>query len=91
MVKNTYIINIRETAIKKLKSFSNEEKIRFIKKIEELGENPFEMPNVKRLVDFDISYRLRVGDYRILFDRDDTNKSINIFDIRHRKDTYRRH
>jgi mRNA interferase RelE/StbE len=91
MENKQYKINFRETALKKLRSINKVESIRIIKKIDELGENPFEMRNVKRLVDFDISYRLRVGDYRILFERDDSNKTIEIFDIRHRKETYRRH
>ncbi len=39
------------------------------------------MPNVKRLVDYDASYRLRVGNYRILFDRDDVIRIIDVIDI----------
>ncbi|MDP1678144.1 MAG: type II toxin-antitoxin system RelE/ParE family toxin [Bacteroidota bacterium] len=34
-------------------------------------------------------YRLRVGDYRILYTIDDLNKIIDIVVIRHRKDVYR--
>lgn len=91
MERNNYNIKLRETAIKKLKSLNKDEAARILKKVEELGKNPFEMHNVKRLVDFDISYRLRVGDFRILFESDDELKEIEIFDIRHRKETYRRH
>jgi len=32
-------------------------------------------------VNFDVAYRLRVGYYRILFERDDTLKIIDIIDI----------
>ncbi len=85
-----YDISIRETALKKLKSIQHEDKIRIFKKIEELGSSPFEMKNVKKLVEFDISFRLRVGNYRILFERDDSIHIIDIIDIRHRKESYRR-
>ena len=85
-----YEVSIRETAIKKLKSFNSADKIRIFKKIEELGDNPFEKKSVKKLVEFDISYSLRVGDYRILFERDDSLHIIDVIDIRHRKESYRR-
>lgn len=35
------------------------------------------------------SYRLRVGDYRILYRVDDKEKKIFIYRIRHRKEVYR--
>ena len=47
------------------------------------------MPNVIKLVEYDISYRLRVGSYRILFDKDDVIKIIEIIDIRQRKEGYK--
>ena len=85
-----YDVSIRETALKKLKSFHSEDKLRIFKKIEELGNKPLEKKNVKKLVEFDISYSLRVGDYSILFERDDSVHIIDIIDIRHRKESYRR-
>jgi mRNA interferase RelE/StbE len=45
-------------------------------------------PVVRQLVDSRIgSYRLRVGDYRVLFDLD--TKNIVILRVQHRKDVYR--
>jgi mRNA interferase RelE/StbE len=43
--------------------------------------------DVKRLTDFTPEYRLRVGDYRILFEIEET--TIIIYRIRHRRDAYR--
>ena len=34
-------------------------------------------------------YRLRVGDYRVLFTIDDAAKAVTIYRIRHRRDAYR--
>jgi len=48
------------------------------------------MPNVKRLVDFDVAYRLRVGNYRVLFERDDIIRIIDVIDILPRGRAYRR-
>ena len=43
--------------------------------------------DVKRLTYFDPPYRLRVGDYRVLFDVED--QEIVIYRILHRKESYR--
>jgi mRNA interferase RelE/StbE len=57
-----------------------------LSKIDELAQNPNEMPNIKKLSSHPAAgYRLRVGDYRILFDKDDR---IRIIKIGHRKDVY---
>ena len=34
-------------------------------------------------------YRLRVGDYRVLYTIDDTNKVVTIFSVGHRREVYR--
>jgi mRNA interferase RelE/StbE len=43
--------------------------------------------NVKRLTNFIPEYRLRVGDYRILFEVEE--RKIFIYRVVHRKDAYR--
>ncbi|MBK7180751.1 MAG: type II toxin-antitoxin system RelE/ParE family toxin [Chloroflexi bacterium] len=48
------------------------------------------MANVKRLVNFDVAYRLRVGNYRILFERDDEIRIIDVIDVLPRGRAYRR-
>jgi mRNA interferase RelE/StbE len=42
---------------------------------------------VKRLTDFTPEYRLRVGDYRVLFEIED--EKLIIYRIRHRREAYR--
>lgn len=85
----SYQVLLTDTAIKSLKSVPTDEKRIIFRKIEELGDNPLKK-SVKKLVDFDISYSMRVGNYRVLFERDDYINVINIIDIRHRKESYRR-
>jgi mRNA interferase RelE/StbE len=45
-------------------------------------------PGIRRLVD-DPGYRLRVGDYRILYDIDDAAQVVTIYRIGHRREVYR--
>jgi len=62
---------------------------RIVETIESLAENPFPVQS-KKLKDSELSYRLRVGDYRVIYQVDHVNKSITIYHIRHRKDVYKR-
>ena len=43
---------------------------------------------VEKLTDME-GYRLRVGDYRVLFTIDDHQQTITIYRIQHRRDVYR--
>ena len=52
-----------------------------------LIENP--RPKISKKLKGKDSYRLRIGDYRIVYNIDDKNKTITVFRIRHRKDVYR--
>ena len=42
--------------------------------------------DIKRLKDFDPAYRLRMGDYRVLFDVD--GETVTIYRIKNRRDAY---
>ncbi len=42
--------------------------------------------DVKRLTDFEAQYRLRVGNFRVLFNVE--NDSVIIYRIKHRRDAY---
>ena len=35
-------------------------------------------------------YRMRVGEYRIIYDVDDTTQVVTVYRIRHRREAYRR-
>ncbi len=78
-------IEFKPSAIKDLKAITARDKRRIVKKIEGLEDNL--AGDVKRLTNFTAEYRLRVGDYRILFEVDDGR--VVIYRIRHRKDAYK--
>lgn len=78
-------IKIRKSAIKDLKRIPVSEKVKIHSKILELEKFP-DIPNIKKLTNFEPAYRLRVGDYRILFDWSDD--IIEIGRVLHRKESY---
>jgi len=58
------------------------------KEIEKLVDFP-DIKNIKKLTHHPVAdYRLRIGDYRVLFDIDSQENTINILKIGHRKDIY---
>jgi mRNA interferase RelE/StbE len=79
-------INIRNSAIKDSKTIAHKDKEKIYAKILELKNFPAVL-NVKKLTNFEPAYRLRVGDYRILFDV--TEDTIEIGRILHRKESYK--
>jgi len=57
------------------------------KKVLSLSENP--RPFGRRKPTIDEGYRIRAGDFRILYRVDDRSKEVIIYRIKHRKDAYR--
>ena len=56
-------------------------------KIIQLSQNP-RSSNTLKLTNND-GYRIRIGDYRVLYRIDDKSKEIFIYRVKHRKDVYR--
>ena len=79
-------INIRKSAIRDLKKIDKNTKERIHSKITYLQNFP-NVSNLKKLTNFEPAYRLRVGNYRIIFDVFDNQ--IEIGRILHRKESYK--
>jgi mRNA interferase RelE/StbE len=73
-----YNLKFTDIALVNLKNYPKKDQIRVLEQVEKLALNPLEKSNVKKLVNFDISYRLRVGDYRVFFEKDDEIKIIDV-------------
>ncbi|MFM8454667.1 MAG: type II toxin-antitoxin system RelE family toxin [Gammaproteobacteria bacterium] len=85
----TYDLIIKKQAKKKLQSLSNALKIRITEKIIWLGKNPDDKNlDIKKLVGSHY-YRLRVGDWPIIYERKDQIKVISIEALKPRGDAYK--
>jgi len=78
-------IELRKSAIKDLKSISEPYKSKLHTKILELQKFP-NLQNIKKLTNFEPAYRLRVGNYRVLFDI--IEDTIIIGRVLHRQNNY---
>lgn len=82
-----YAISIKRPAEKELKALPPRVRDRVAARLLTLEDNPRPV-GVKKLQGEE-SYRLRIGDYRILFAIDDQQQQITIYAIGHRREVYR--
>lgn len=61
---------------------------RVVEAVSDLATNPYP-PGVKKLVGSEQSYRIRIGDYRVVYEVIENRLVIEIVRVRHRKDVYR--
>lgn len=85
---NEYQIEFTKAASKQLKKLPSEEQTRIRDKIDELADNP-RPDGVVKLTNSENSYRIRVGNYRVLYDIFDDILLVSVVKVRHRKDVYR--
>jgi mRNA interferase RelE/StbE len=83
----TYKVLLETRARKEFLSLSAQVQGRLREAIDDLAQSP-RPPGVKKLAGIE-GYRLRKGDYRILFTIDDKGKELRIYRIGHRREIYR--
>lgn len=86
-----YNVLVTNRARKQLLSLPATTRERIAEAIGMLGNNPQDPAlNVKALTkDPEAEYRLRVGNYRVKYNRDDEIQIIEVVRVGHRKDAYR--
>ncbi len=83
----SYQIVIPKPAQKQLDNISKIERDRLIVTLRSLADDP--RPNgVKKLKGYDNTYRVRVGDYRIIYEIKDRELIVLLLSVSHRKDAY---
>jgi mRNA interferase RelE/StbE len=80
-------IHIRNSAQKELNKVPEQVHKRVIGAVQRLKDNPIP-PGAKRLRGYDW-FRIRIGDYRVLYGVDFSTKRIDIYSVAHRKEAYR--
>lgn len=85
-MKTDYKIEIKKSAQKELKSLPNKELKKIIEKISSLATNP--RPTGCKKLSGDEKYRIRVGNYRVLYSIEDNILVIFIVKVGHRKNVY---
>jgi mRNA interferase RelE/StbE len=84
----TYQIEVIRTAVKQLAKLPRRDQRRIRDAIDELAEAP-RPTGAKKLVGSDFTWRLRVGDYRVIYEIRDERLLVLVICIGHRRDIYR--
>lgn len=82
-----YVVEIKPSARKELDALPDSVLSRVIRKMDSLGQQP-RPSGCKKLKGYKDQWRLRVGDWRVLYIIDDAAKLVSITRIAHRRDVY---
>jgi mRNA interferase RelE/StbE len=83
-----YSLKIKPSAAKEFETLPKKDRQRTAAKIQALGTNP-RPPGCEKLSGQDNLYRVRQGDYRILYTVDDRALLVVVYKIGHRREVYR--
>jgi mRNA interferase RelE/StbE len=84
----SYNIDFKPSAEKDLRNLSRPIVSRIMDKIEKLATTPVPFQAAKLSVTEHL-YRIRVGDYRIIYEVDEKQHNVIIHYVRHRREVYR--
>ena len=84
----SYSVELTRTAEKQLRRAAKRDRHRIIEAIESLSEKP-RPRDARKLQGYDEVYRIRVGQYRVVYEVYDDRVVIIVLKVGHRKDIYR--
>ncbi|MEJ0063425.1 MAG: type II toxin-antitoxin system RelE/ParE family toxin [Alphaproteobacteria bacterium] len=82
-----YSVGLAASADKEIQKLPAKIVERIFPHVEGLAANP-RPPGCKKLKGGDKEYRIRIGDYRVVYVIDDTARTVDITRIAHRRDVY---
>lgn len=88
MSQVTYQVLLAKSATRELQRLPSKTQDRIIEALEDLEQNP-RPQGCKKLAGSSHLWRIRSGDYRILYEIDDNKRIVDVNAIRHRSDAYR--
>ena len=85
----SYKVVLTSSAAKELQKLPNQTVARIFPRMESLASNP-RPSGCKKMQGGDREWRIRIGDYRVIYTIDDTSLLVEVTRIRHRKEVYDR-
>jgi len=83
-----YKVYIERTAERDLKQLSSQLFGRIVAKVKALASNP-RPPGSRKITGSKNDWRIRIGDYRVIYEVDDAERAVRIMRVRHRREVYR--
>lgn len=83
----SYALAFKPSAEKELRKLARDAIPRVVDAIRALADEP--RPHVCVKLSGSQSWRIRIGDYRVIYDIDDKSRKIDVLHIGHRREVYR--
>ena len=83
-----YEVYLERAAERNLRRLSAQDFHRILPHIKALAGNP-RPPGCRKITGSTSDWRIRIGDYRVLYEIDDDAKAVRVMRIRHRREAYR--
>ena len=84
----TYHVTFARSARKELERLGASRRVRVFRRIELLGSNP-RPAGCRKLEGAKDLWRIRIGDYRVVYSVDDSRRAVDVSAVRHRSEVYR--
>lgn len=85
----SYTIIVPKPVQKQLDELPNIVRNRVIERIALLAEEPL-LPGAIKLQGYENNYRIRIGDYRVIYEINNEESIVLLLRCKHRKDSYRK-
>ncbi len=87
----TYKVEFKKSASKEFGALSKNIKTKILDALQVLSANPFtEILNIKKLKGLEKAYRLRIGEYRLIYSVEAKVLTVVVIKIGHRRDVYKK-
>lgn len=83
-----YDVAFARSARKELEGLTQPLRMRVFRRIERLVDDP-RPAGCRKLEGADDLWRIRIGDYRVIYAVDDSRHAVDVIAVRHRSDAYR--
>ena len=83
-----YSVEWDTKAIKEIEALERKERKKILERVAKLGTTP-RPPGCKKLHDKESAYRIRVGDYRVIYQIRDSQLLVLVVRVGNRRDVYR--
>ncbi len=84
---DSYTVEVKPAARKELEALPDKLLARVVRKLESLANNP-RPTGCKKLKGYKDQWRIRVGDWRVVYFIDDAAKLVSVTRIAHRREVY---
>ena len=85
----SYRVDFTTAAARQVKKLPRPARDRVLDAVDDLGEDP-RPHGAKKLVGEDTAWRIRVGDYRVIYDIFDEELTVTVIRAAHRREVYNR-